>query len=177
MIWFWVDLCRIVGLVSISATKWLGSSPQWDLNSRPLVYKTSALTPELWRHLKHLQRSSPIWSDFVLMILIFYRILLEDFFTKHIDEHGTAVARSAMSVCSVWWDVQHLKVGLEGGAWVQESNLASSEQMCTAATLIVHQISDKRCKLSSQYVIYIDMWSFILFMPAPVAQSVSAPYL
>ncbi len=26
------------------------SSPQRDLNSRPLVYKTSALTPELWRH-------------------------------------------------------------------------------------------------------------------------------
>ena len=25
------------------------NSPQWDLNSRPLVYKTSALTPELWR--------------------------------------------------------------------------------------------------------------------------------
>ena len=24
-------------------------SLQWDLNSRPLVYKTSALTPELWR--------------------------------------------------------------------------------------------------------------------------------
>lgn len=26
--------------------------PQRDLNSRPLVYKTSALTPELWSHLR-----------------------------------------------------------------------------------------------------------------------------
>ena len=29
----------------------LTGSPQWDLNSRPLVYKTSALTTELWRHI------------------------------------------------------------------------------------------------------------------------------
>lgn len=53
--WWWTqprhfqlsDNCRI----STGTLAKLGSSPQWDLNSRPLVYKTSALTPELWRRL------------------------------------------------------------------------------------------------------------------------------
>ena len=39
------------------------SRPQWDVNSRPLVYKTSALTPELWSQSAESDSQDPIWDD------------------------------------------------------------------------------------------------------------------
>lgn len=48
---FWYKLTRLVTVTSDTKKRkiYWPCSPQWGSNSRPLVYKTSALTTELWR--------------------------------------------------------------------------------------------------------------------------------
>ena len=58
-------------------------SPRWDLNSRPLVYKTSALTTELRRHdhqRTKLERSSRIFTNIAIATLFYYSFSIQDSF-------------------------------------------------------------------------------------------------
>ena len=76
-------------------------SPQWDLNSRPLVYKTSALTPELWR----------LHADYAICLSQCTPYLLYWYFasckiTLCLNDYSRGLKENILT--KLFWDLSHM---------------------------------------------------------------------